>query len=294
MRYAQNIVGLILQLGEAVPGYSDAQAKQAWIKDPILVPLRETLELISSSSDWVEIIVAVDLVLEPIVGTLVKSEFLARNAPYNGDPATPLILASERADAARHLECATTLINVVCADADHGAENRKLVRGWLDKWTAKTEQATKALKGHVPNSRVLRQSHLSRAWNERARTNAWHSKNSASSGEIEPIMSSTKTQEPATASATSGKSARNKVGISLMVTSDTEAIVEVTRKKYPDAKIDFRDCFYKIERDDMLDWNMEEVGEQIGRPYDTDLFLVNMSSIPRSHHYIRWASANFL
>ena len=63
-----------------------------------------------------------------------------------------------------------------------------------------------------------------------------------------------------------------------MVTSDTEAIVEVTRKKYPDAKIDFRDCFYKIERDDMLDWNMEEVGEQIGRPYDTDLFLVNMSS----------------
>ncbi len=91
-------------------------------------------------------------------------------------------------------------------------------------------------------------------------------------------MSNTKTQEPATASATSGKSARNKVGISLMVTSDTEAIVEVTRKKYPDAKIDFRDCFFKIERDGMLDWNMEEVGEQIGRPYDTDLFLVNMSS----------------
>ena len=117
------------------------------MKDPILVPLRETLELISSSSDWVEIIVAIDLVLEPIIGTLVKSEFLARNAPYNGDPATPLILASERADAARHLECATTLINVVCADADHGSENRKLVRDWLDKWTTKTEQAAKAFKG---------------------------------------------------------------------------------------------------------------------------------------------------
>ena len=147
MRYAQNIVGLILQLGEMVPGYSDAEAKQAWMKDPILVPLRETLELISSSSDWVEIIVAIDLVLEPIIGTLVKSEFLARNAPYNGDPATPLILASERADAGRHLECACALINVVCADPDHGAENRKLVRGWLDQWTAKTERAAKAFKG---------------------------------------------------------------------------------------------------------------------------------------------------
>ncbi len=86
------------------------------------------------------------------------------------------------------------------------------------------------------------------------------------------------TQTPGPSSAPSGKSTRDRVGISLMVTSDTEAIVEVTRKKYPDAKIDFRDCFYKIERDGMLDWSMEEVGEQIGRPYDTDLFLVNMSS----------------
>ncbi len=89
-------------------------------------------------------------------------------------------------------------------------------------------------------------------------------------------MSNTQTQGPS--SAPSGKSTRDRVGISLMVTSDTEAIVEVTRKKYPDAKIDFRDCFYKIERNGILDWSMEEVGEQIGRPYDTDLFLVNMSS----------------
>ena len=67
MRYAQNVVGLILQLGEAVPGCSDVHAKQAWMKDPILVPLRETLELMFSSSDWVEIVVAIDIVLGPII-----------------------------------------------------------------------------------------------------------------------------------------------------------------------------------------------------------------------------------
>jgi hypothetical protein len=72
--------------------------------------------------------------------------------------------------------------------------------------------------------------------------------------------------------------ARNRVGISFMVSSDTEAIVEVTRHHYPDAKIDFRDCFYKVEREGPLDWNMDDVGERLGRPYDTDLFLVNMSS----------------
>jgi hypothetical protein len=74
------------------------------------------------------------------------------------------------------------------------------------------------------------------------------------------------------------KTARNRVGISFMVSSDTEAIIEVTRQKYPDAKIDFRDCFYKVEREGSLEWSMDDVGECLGRPYDTDLFLVNMSS----------------
>jgi MmoB/DmpM family protein len=87
-------------------------------------------------------------------------------------------------------------------------------------------------------------------------------------------MSNAKTHIAGVASA----SARNRVGISLMVSSDTEAIVEVTRQHYPDAKIDLRDCFYKVEREGSLDWNMDDIGECLGRPYDTDLFLVNMSS----------------
>jgi Methane/Phenol/Toluene Hydroxylase len=147
MRYAQNLVGLILQFSELLPGYSDAEARTAWMSDPMLVQLRENIELIFSSADWVEIVVAIDLVLEPIVGTLMKSEFLARNAPYNGDPATPLILASERADARRHLEGAAALIDHVCRDARYGGENHKLVQSWVEKWTVKTEKAAKSLKG---------------------------------------------------------------------------------------------------------------------------------------------------
>src|SRR5262249_30039780 len=105
------------------------------------------VELIFSSADWVEIVVAIDLVLEPIAGTLVKSEFLARNAAHNGDPVTPLVLAAERADARRHLDGATALIAQACADAEHAARNRALVRGWLEQWTSRTERAAKALEG---------------------------------------------------------------------------------------------------------------------------------------------------
>jgi MmoB/DmpM family len=89
-------------------------------------------------------------------------------------------------------------------------------------------------------------------------------------------MSESKTLH--TGAAAPAQTVRNRVGISLMVSADTEAIIEVTRQKYPDAKIDFRDCFYKVEREGSLDWRMEDVGERLGRPYDTDLFLVNMSS----------------
>ena len=44
----------------------------------------------------------------------------------------------------------------------------------------------------------------------------------------------------------------------------------------PDATIDFRDCFYKIERAGQLSFDMAEISEIAGRDIDTDLFLVNM------------------
>src|SRR5262249_13366724 len=87
------------------------------------------------------------------------------------------------------------------------------------------------------------------------------------SAEAGPTMSKTGTK----AATGSTRAGRNVVGISFMASPDTEAIIDVTRRKYPDARIDFRDCFYKVEREKLLDWSMDEVGEQLGRPYDTDL-----------------------
>jgi Methane/Phenol/Toluene Hydroxylase len=146
IRYAQNLTELILQLGDTLPGYSDSEARAAWMSDAAIAPLRENIELIFSSQDWMEIIVAIDLAFEPIAGALMKSEFLARNAPRNGDPATPLVLASERSDARRHFDGTAALIRHVCADTNHGTENRKIIGEWIGKWTEKTEEAARGLK----------------------------------------------------------------------------------------------------------------------------------------------------
>jgi propane monooxygenase coupling protein len=69
-----------------------------------------------------------------------------------------------------------------------------------------------------------------------------------------------------------------KVGISLMASAETEAAIAFLRETAPDATVSFRDCFYKIERPGLLDFDMEAIAEHLGRRLDTGLFLVNMST----------------
>lgn len=72
--------------------------------------------------------------------------------------------------------------------------------------------------------------------------------------------------------------ARDTVGISLMRSAETEAAVELVREELPDARVSFRDCYYKIERSGLLEFDMAKLSERVGREIDTDIFLVNMSS----------------
>lgn len=72
--------------------------------------------------------------------------------------------------------------------------------------------------------------------------------------------------------------ARDTVGISLMRSSESDATVEYVRETLPDATVSARDVFYKIERDGVLTFDMDEISDYLGRDLDTDTFLVNMSS----------------
>ena len=73
-------------------------------------------------------------------------------------------------------------------------------------------------------------------------------------------------------------SARCSVGISLMMSAETEATVEYVRAQMPNAIVDFRDIFFKIERDGYLHFEMREISDYLGRTIDTSMFLVSMSS----------------
>jgi methane monooxygenase component A beta chain/propane monooxygenase small subunit len=147
MRHLQDVVQLMVELAEAHPGFTDRGARGAWMTDPVLVPVRETVERIASSRDWVEVVVAVDLVFDPLVGELFGTEFLARNAVRHGDAVTPLILASARADTRRHLASTQELVRLLLTDEEHAAANLAVLRGWIERWGAECGAAAAALAG---------------------------------------------------------------------------------------------------------------------------------------------------
>jgi len=146
-RHQQDIVRLILDIGDRDHTYSDAGARDAWMEDPVLVPVRENIERIFSLYDWAEILVAINLVFEPLVGRLVKDEFVARNAPLNGDPLTPVLLAAARRDTARHLETTRSLVNFLISDPQFGADNREVISGWMERWSAESSRAANSAAG---------------------------------------------------------------------------------------------------------------------------------------------------
>lgn len=71
---------------------------------------------------------------------------------------------------------------------------------------------------------------------------------------------------------------RDTVGISLIGSEETRAAIEYAQEVMPDAKITDNDCYFKIDRDGMLRFDMADLSERIGREYTVHDFLVNMTS----------------
>jgi hypothetical protein len=71
---------------------------------------------------------------------------------------------------------------------------------------------------------------------------------------------------------------RDSIGISLIGSEEARAAVDLVRDEMPDARISDNDCYYKIERDGLLEFDMAKLSERLGRDIDVHDFLVNMTS----------------
>lgn len=144
LRHLQDVVYYSFELADAFPGFDDSGVGEAWKNDPIWSGARKAVENIIASNDWMEVVVATNLCLDPLFGDLAKVEYFSRFAAANGDVVTPFIIASSEAETAKTMRWTAALIKHLLADPVHGADNREIIMSWVDKWRTYAVEACEA------------------------------------------------------------------------------------------------------------------------------------------------------
>ncbi|HWD66313.1 MAG TPA: 2Fe-2S iron-sulfur cluster-binding protein, partial [Solirubrobacteraceae bacterium] len=90
-RAAQSFVLYAMDLEPHLGSFSIEDARRAFMGRPEWQPARRYLEKLAATEDWGEVIVAANLVFEPVVGTLLRREIGTRLAAARGDTVTPAL-----------------------------------------------------------------------------------------------------------------------------------------------------------------------------------------------------------
>jgi hypothetical protein len=144
-RSAQAIVLYAMDLEAHHGEFPIEAARQAFLHDAPWQPTRRFLERLAATHDWGEVIVAANLCLEPIVGTLIRRELGTRAAAANGDSVTPVLARSETQEWEWTRGWTLALTHFLSEDATHGAANRTQIAAWVSEWMPLAVDAALAL-----------------------------------------------------------------------------------------------------------------------------------------------------
>jgi propane monooxygenase small subunit len=146
LRFAQDLALYNLELSEQIPGFEGQVHKSVWMEDPIWQGVRENVERLTAIKDWAEAIFAANIVFEPLVGELFRSNFVLQVAAPNGDYVTPSIVGAGENDYERDLRYTNELFSLLVNDKQHGEANRRILQGWVDRYTRMSLKAARDLQ----------------------------------------------------------------------------------------------------------------------------------------------------
>ena len=146
LRFAQDLALYNLELSEEIEGFDGKAHLQAWNQDPIWQGVRENVERITAIRDWAEAVFVANVIFLPLVNELFRSNFIMQVAAQNGDYVTPGLMGAGENDDERDLKYTTVLYGLLAADPQFGAENKKTMEGWLEKYTPLSIKAARALQ----------------------------------------------------------------------------------------------------------------------------------------------------
>lgn len=146
LRLSQDITLYLAEIGMDIAGWDDEAGKKAWLEDDIWQGVRECVETIMGTPDYLEQYFATNLVFEPLVGELFRSGFLMQAGAPNNDFMTPSVIAAAEGDYERNLANTIDLIWLLANDEKFGAENRALFQKWVKKHADLAERAARKLQ----------------------------------------------------------------------------------------------------------------------------------------------------
>ncbi|WP_205544147.1 hypothetical protein [Rubrobacter indicoceani] len=148
LRTAQDIILYNMELEEVFGSdFDDKIHQEVWMNDPSWQGVRENVERIINAKDWAETTFAANIIFEPLVGELFRSQFVMRFAPAHGDFLSPSIIGvSEREFNERDLRYTTDMMRDMLEDPEHGEANKRTMEGWLETWTPYSMAAAKGME----------------------------------------------------------------------------------------------------------------------------------------------------
>lgn len=144
-RAAQSLVLYAMDLEQHHGEFPIETARDAFLNDEPWQPTRRSLERLASLTDWGEVIVAANLCLEPLVGTLLRRELGMRSAAANGDTVTPVLARVETQEWEWARAWTTAFTRFLIEDEEHGAHNREQIAAWVHDWLPEQVEAALAL-----------------------------------------------------------------------------------------------------------------------------------------------------
>ena len=141
IRAAQDLALYNLTLSEEIAGFDGAAHIETWNSDPAWQGVRKTAEALTAIDDWCEAIFAANVVFEPLVGELFRSNLVQQASPGNGDWVTPTIVGAEEYDyAERDLRYTKAMFALLTNDREFADHNKAIMQQWLSAWVPQSSR----------------------------------------------------------------------------------------------------------------------------------------------------------
>jgi propane monooxygenase small subunit len=146
LRIAQDIALYNMEVDEQIPEFDGSAHKEIWLNDPCWQGVRENVERLFTIRDFAEALFATNLIFEPLVGELIRSQFVMQFAAPHGDFVTPMVFGVAESDYERDLRYTKELFRLLVEDNQHGEENKRVAQEWLAQWVPYSVSAARQIQ----------------------------------------------------------------------------------------------------------------------------------------------------